>query len=98
VGSGELMETSKKLLLLTAALAAMVTAVGIVLACFHLAVELMAIVIPIAWSPFDLAVAFYYWKAKNENRAKYQQRFMTKWAKEYGAEYALRAAETVLKD
>lgn len=92
------METSKKLLLATGLLAVTVTVVGIVLACYQLAVDLMAIVVPISWSPFDLAVGFYFWKAKNENRAKYQQKFMTKWAKEYGVEYALRAAETVLKD
>lgn len=92
------METSKKLLLLTAALAVLVTATGILLACFQLAVELMTIVVPISWSPFDLAIGFYYWKAKNENRAKYQQKFMTKWADKYGVESALRAAETVLKD
>jgi len=41
---------------------------------------------------------FYYWKAKNENRAKYAQRFLTRFAEKYGADTALRAAEIVLKD
>jgi len=40
----------------------------------------------------------YYWKAKNENRAKYAQRFLTRFAEKYGADTALRAAEIVLKD
>lgn len=92
------METSKKLLLLTATLAVGTTALGIILACFGLAVDMMLVLVPISWSPFDLAIGFYFWKAKNENRAKYQQKFITKWAKEYGVESALRAAETVLKD
>ncbi len=47
-----------------------------------------------------LATAFglYEWKAKNENRAKYAQKFMDKWAKDYGPEAAARIAEIVLKD
>lgn len=41
---------------------------------------------------------FYLWKSKNENRAKYAQRFLTRFAGQYGADIALRAAEIVLKD
>jgi len=38
------------------------------------------------------------WKSKNENRAKYAQRFLKQFASQYGADVALRAAEIVLKD
>ena len=41
---------------------------------------------------------FYLWKSKNENRAKYAQRFLKQFAGQYGADVALRAAEIVLKD
>lgn len=41
---------------------------------------------------------FYLWKAKNENRAKYAQKYMNKWAEKYGPEAAARIAEIVLKD
>ena len=41
---------------------------------------------------------FYLWKAKNENRAKYAQKYMDKWADKYGPEAAARIAEIVLKD
>ena len=41
---------------------------------------------------------FYLWKSKNENRAKYAQRFLNRFADKYGADIALRAAEIVLKD
>ena len=41
---------------------------------------------------------FYLWKSKNENRAKYAQRFLKQFADKYGADVALRAAEIVLKD
>lgn len=41
---------------------------------------------------------FYLWKAKNENRAKYAQRFVMKFADKYGIDAAIRLAEVVLKD
>ena len=41
---------------------------------------------------------FYFWKAKNENRAKYAQRFLKRFADKYGADVAVRVAEIVLKD
>ena len=41
---------------------------------------------------------FYLWKSKNENRAKYAQHFLTRFADKYGADVALRAAEIVLRD
>lgn len=40
----------------------------------------------------------YLWKAKNENRAKYAQRFVKLFAKEHGIDAAIRIAEVVLKD
>lgn len=44
------------------------------------------------------SVGFYFWKAKNENRAKYAQKFMKQWAEKYGPEAAARITEIVLKD
>lgn len=41
---------------------------------------------------------FYLWKSKNENRAKYAQKFVRLFAKEYGVDNAIRLAEIVLKD
>lgn len=41
---------------------------------------------------------FYFWKAKNENRAKYAQQFVVKFADKYGIDAAIRIAEVVLKD
>lgn len=42
--------------------------------------------------------AFYFWKSKNENRAKYAQQFVNKFAEDYGIDAAIRIAEVVLKD
>ena len=41
---------------------------------------------------------FYYWKAKNENRSKYAQKFVKQMADKYGIEAVCRICELVLKD
>ena len=41
---------------------------------------------------------FYYWKSKNENRAKYAQKFVLDFADKYGIDAAIKIAEVVLKD
>lgn len=41
---------------------------------------------------------FYLWKSKNENRAKYAQKFVERFADKYGVDAAIRLAEVVLKD
>lgn len=41
---------------------------------------------------------FYLWKAKNENRAKYAQKFMDEWAEKYGPDSVAQIMEIVLKD
>lgn len=43
-------------------------------------------------------LAFYYWKAKNENRAKFAQKFILEFADKYGIDMAIRIAEMVSKD
>ena len=42
--------------------------------------------------------AFYEWKSKNENRAKYAQKFVLEFADKYGIDAAIHVAEVVLKD
>lgn len=41
---------------------------------------------------------FYYWKSKNENRAKYAQQFVNLFAEKYGVDAAIKVAEVVLRD
>lgn len=41
---------------------------------------------------------FYLWKSKNENRAKYAQKFIQLMADKHGVDAAIRVAELVLKD
>ena len=53
---------------------------------------------PLSWTETGVATGYYYWKAKNENRAKYAQKFLNDFAEKYGTETAARMAEIVLKD
>lgn len=44
------------------------------------------------------AHGFYFWKSKNENRAKHAQKMVVAMADKYGIESVARIAEIVLKD
>lgn len=57
------------------------------------------VTVTVAWIGFLAAYsAFYLWKSKNENRAKYAQKFIRKFANKYGVDAAIRISEVVLKD
>ena len=59
---------------------------------------------PLYWVISTLAAevsvysAFYLWKSKNENRAKYAQMYVNEIADKYGIDIAIRIAEVVLRD
>lgn len=92
------MEFSKKMLMLHVLIS--VTLCGVTIAGVMQGWEVSAIAV-LAGTSFVTDGAWgglYLWKAKNENRAKYAQRFLTRFADKYGADTALRAAEIVLKD
>ena len=92
------MEFSKKLLFFNWAVTLILTVLAIVFSCKGLPVDTLNYVIPFAWTETGTAVAFYYWKAKNENRAKYAQKFLSEFAKDWDSETAIRMAEIVLKE
>lgn len=93
------MEFSKKMLILHSfvTVSLIIATVGINIATKHDVTALAALastsfVVDGTWG------GFYLWKSKNENRAKYAQKFVRLFAKEYGVENAIRLAEIVLKD
>lgn len=92
------MEWGKKHLRFSWAVTITLTALTIVFSRAGLRTDELIILTPLAWTETGAATAFYYWKAKNENRAKYAQKFIKDFAKEYGVENAIRIAEVVLKD
>ena len=92
------MEFSKKLVIFLFFLALTLTVFTILFPAVGIPADGLYIVTPLAWTPFDVAAGFYYWKSKNENRSKYTQKFVRQMAEKYGIDAALRAAEIVLKD
>lgn len=51
-----------------------------------------------SWTEVAAAHGFYYWKAKNENRAKGTQQLIKDLAKKHGIDAAARFAELIYKD
>lgn len=51
-----------------------------------------------AWAELTAAHGFYYWKAKNENRAKGSQKLVESLADRHGIEAAVSLAEIIYKD
>lgn len=92
------MEFSKKLLFTSSVVTLVLTVMCIWFSVAGLSLEGLSIVTPLAWVETGTATGYYYWKAKNENRAKYAQTFVRDFAKDCDTETALRMAEIVLKD
>lgn len=92
------MEFSKKIVIILLGLALLFAILMIIFPAAGLPADGLYVVTPLAWGSFDLAVGFYYWKSKNENRSKYMQKFVKQLAEKYGIDSSLRAADIVLKD
>lgn len=55
--------------------------------------------IAVGWDgQLAVAIGFYYWKAKNENRSKHAMKLVEKLAGRYGMEHVVSLAEIILKD
>lgn len=92
-------ETSKKILLASwvAAIALTITAINGV----HEGLEHVSEITTIAgfaWAELTAAHSFYYWKSKNENRAKGSQKLIKDLASKYGIDSAAKFAEIIYKD
>lgn len=92
------MEFSKKMLVLHVCVSILLCIVTVVGTLTDHDVTAIAVLAGTSFVTDGAWGGFYYWKSKNENRAKYAQRFITRFADKYGAEIACRIAEIVLKD
>lgn len=92
------MEFSKKLLYFSWGVTLVLTSVLIWFSIKLLPLDALLVVTPLSWAETGTATAFYYWKSKNENRAKHGQAFLREFAEKWGADIAVRMAEIVLKD
>lgn len=92
------MEFSKKLLFFSWSITLILTVLVIWFSIKSYPLDGLIVVAPLAWAETGTATAFYYWKSKNENRAKYGQKFMKELGETWGPEIAARMTEIVLKD
>lgn len=92
------MEFSKKLLFFSWSITLILTTLLIIFPIIGISIDGLVIVTPLAWTETGAATTFYYWKSKNENRAKYGQLFLKEIGERWGPEIAARITEIVLKD
>lgn len=92
------MEFSKKLLIFSWSISIILTLLLIFFPIYRLPIDGLIVVTPLSWTETGVATGYYYWKSKNENRAKHGQAFLNEFAEKWGAEIAVRMAEIVLKD
>lgn len=92
------LETSKKILGGSWIAAVTLTVMVIIGTFAQVSVSDLTILAGAAWTELTAAHGFYYWKAKNENRAKGAQKLVRELAADYGIDAAARFAEIVFKD
>lgn len=90
--------TSKLLLFADFAVALLLTAI-VVIGAFAERDMTAVTEVTLAWDgQLAVAVGFYYWKAKNENRAKGVQKLITEMAEKYGMESVAQMADIIFKE
>lgn len=92
-------ETSKKILLASwtgAVLLTVIAICGVFRDLEH--VSELTTMAGFAWAELTTAHGFYYWKSKNENRAKGSQKLIRDLANKYGIDSAAKFAEIIYKD
>lgn len=93
------LEVSKRILLASWAGAVLLTAIAIYGVFKELeTVSELTTIAGFAWAELTAAHSFYYWKAKNENRAKGSQKLIKDLATKYGIEAAANFAQIIYKD
>lgn len=90
------MEFSKRITILSWAVALTITSLAIVLPACGLDGTGAAEALPYTWGEVTAVQTAYLWKAKNENRHKYAMKYVDSIAGKYDIESAIRIAEVVL--
>lgn len=92
------METSKRILCVEFVVAIVLSAVVVAGAFLEKDMSYVA-AIATGWdAQMGVAVGYYYWKAKNENRAKGTQQLIQTMADKYGIESVAQIAEVIYKE
>lgn len=92
------MNTSKAILLVDFVIAILLTIAVTIGAYLERDMSQVA-AIAVGWdAQLAVAVGFYYWKAKNENRSKYAMKLVDQLADKHGIESVISLAEVILKE
>lgn len=92
------MECSKKILIASWCATITLTMIVVIGSFLSLNMDAVSMIAALSWGELTAAHAFYYWKAKNENRIKITQQMMKEWARKYGVESVTALAEVILKE
>lgn len=92
------MEFSKKILVASWCATIILTLIVAIGSFLSLSMDAVVTIAALAWAELTAAHAFYFWKAKNENRIKLTKQMMKDWAAEYGVESVTALAEIILKE
>lgn len=58
----------------------------------------ISVIAGLAWGELTAAHAFYFWKAKNENRSKHAMQLVKDFADKYGIDSVVEIANVVLRE
>ena len=92
------MEVSKRILVASWLSTIILTAIAVIGSFSEIDSSNLTTLAGMGWTELTAAHGFYYWKAKNENRAKGTQKLIKKLADKHGIEAVARLAEIIFKD
>ena len=92
------MEFSKKILVASWCATIVLTLIVAIGSFLSLSMDTVSTIAALSWGELTAVHAFYFWKAKNENRIKLTKQMMKDWAAEYGVESVATLAEIILKE
>lgn len=76
----------------------LITILGVFLAPSEINLTPLEVVTGLAWAETATSNAFYFWKAKNENRIKLTEKMVADLADKYGIDAVVSLAGLVIKD
>lgn len=92
------MSTSKLILSVSWIISLILTTIVIVGAFVGIDMTCITTLAGLAWGELTAAHSFYFWKAKNENRAKYAMKLIKDLADEHGMEAVIGLAQVILQE
>jgi hypothetical protein len=89
---------SKKIVAVSYLITTLLTVFCSIALILGLDISSFTVIVGLAWAETASANAFYFWKAKNENRIKLTQKMVSSLANKYGIEAVISLADIVIKE